>query len=53
MFAQSGKTGYDDVETKDDKQNPQINIEHITWNDCGGKGHYTGNIECSTYTELK
>ena len=45
MFAQSGKTGDGDGETKDDKQNPQINLDHITCNYCGEKGHYTGNIK--------
>ena len=36
MFTQHGKTREDEGKTKEEKQNPQINLEHITCNDCGG-----------------
>ena len=45
MFAQRGEKGDDEVEKKEDKQNPQINRDHTICNNCGEKGHYTGNSE--------
>ena len=38
---------------KNDKPNPPKSIDHITCNDCGVKGHYTGNSELSTQKKLK
>ena len=35
MFAQRGKTGDDAGETKDKKQKPKRNLDHITYNGCG------------------
>ena len=46
MFAQRGKTRYDEGKTKDKKQNPRRNLDQITWNECEEKGHYAGNNEC-------
>ena len=53
VFSQRGKTGDDEGETKEDKRNPQRNLEHITWNDCGDKGPYVVNGEWSTQVKLK
>ena len=53
IFSQSGKIGYDEGETKDDKQNPWINFDHITCNDCREKGQYTGKGERSTQKNIK
>ena len=44
MFAQREKTGDGEGETKDKKHKPQINIDHISCNNCGENLHYTGNI---------
>ena len=38
---------------KIDKQNPQINLDHITCNDCEEKVWYVGNSEFYTQTKLK
>ena len=35
MFSQCGKNGDDEGETKDDKQYPQRNLDHIICNNCG------------------
>ena len=35
MFAHRGKTGDDEGETKDNKQDPRRNLDHITCNNCG------------------
>ena len=43
MFAQHGKTGDDKGDGKEKKQRPRRNLDHITCNDCGEKGHYAGN----------
>ena len=43
MFAQCGETVDDEGETKDDKQITQRNLDQITCNYCGEKGHYAGN----------
>ena len=53
MFVQSGKTGYDECETKEDKQKPQRNLDHIAYNDFGEKGHYKGNSQCYTQKNIK
>ena len=53
MFSQCSKTGYCSDETKEDKQKPRINLDHITWNDFGEMDHYTGKSECSTQMKLK
>ena len=53
MFAQSDKTRYDEGETKYDKQKARRNLDHITCNDFGEKGHYTSNSECSTQKKFK
>ena len=39
MFAQGEKSDVaDDLYNRNDK--PARNLEHITWNDCGEKGHF-------------
>ena len=53
MFAKSGKTGDEDDKTKYDKHPPKINLDHITCNDCGEKGHFAENIKGYTQTKLK
>ena len=53
MFVQRGKIGYDEGETKSNKQKPQRNIEHITFNDLWEKLQYAVKNGCSTQTELK
>ena len=53
MFAQRGKTGYYEGDTKYKKQKPWRNIDHITCNYCGEKGHYVRNNEFSALTKLK
>ena len=52
VFTQCGKNGDDEGETKDEKQKPRRNLDHITWNDWR-KVHYMGNNECSTQTKTK
>ena len=37
MFTQRGKTGDYEGEVKEEKKKSQRNLDHITWNDCGGK----------------
>ena len=53
MFAQRGKTGDDEGNRKEKDQRPRRNLDHITCNDCGEKGHYAGNNECPTQARLK
>ena len=53
MFAQHGKTGDGGGEKKDQIKKPQRNLDHITCNYCGEKGHYAGNNQLSTQTKLK
>ena len=53
MLSQRGKTGYDKGETKEDKQNPRINLDHINCNDCGEKFHYARKSEYFTQTNIK
>ena len=53
MFAQSGKTGDNKGEGKEKQQRPRRNLDHITCNDCGEKGHFYGNSELPTEAKLK
>ena len=43
MFAQQGNTGYNEGNKKEKEQRPRRNMDHITCNDCGETGHYSGN----------
>ena len=43
MFAQRIKTGDDEGNGKEKEQRPRRNLDHVTGNDCGEKGHYAGN----------
>ena len=45
MLAQRGKTGDDEGKTKEDKQTPQINLDHINCKNGGEKSHYARNSE--------
>ena len=45
MFAQHGKNGDDEGNGKDKEQRPRRNLDHITCNNCGEKGHYAGNSD--------
>ena len=53
MFAQRGKTGDDKGDRKEKDQRPRRNMDHITCNDCGEKGHYAGNNDCPNQARLK
>ena len=53
MFAQQGKTGVNEGDGKETKQRTRINLDHITCNDCGEKGHYAENNDCPTQARLK
>ena len=53
MFAQRGKTGDDKGDRKEKEQLPRKNLDHITCNNCGEKGHYDGNNDCPTQARLK
>ena len=53
MFVQHGKTGEDEGGGKDKEQIPRRNLDHITCNNCGEKGHYYGNNDCQTQAKLK
>ena len=53
IFAQRGKTGDDNGETKYKKEKPLRNLEHITCNGCGEKVHYAGNNGCYTQKKSK
>ena len=53
MFAQRGKTGDNEGNGKEKKQRPRRKLDHINFNNCGEKGHYSGNSEWSTKTNLK
>ena len=53
MFLQHMKSGDNKGNGKEKKKRPRINLYHITCNDCGDKGHYSGDSECSTQTKLK
>ena len=53
VFAQRGKTGDDEVDGKEKEQRPRRNLDHITCNDCGEKGHYAGNNDFPNQVRLK
>ena len=38
---------------KETEQRPRRNLDHITCNDCGEKGHYAGNNDFPTQARLK
>ena len=35
------------------EQRPRRNLDHITCNNCGEKGHYAGSSDCPTQSKLK
>ena len=43
MFVQHGKAGDDEDDGEEKVQRPRRNVYHITCNECGKKGHYSGN----------
>ena len=45
MFVQHRKTGDDEGDRKEKDQRPSSNLDHITCNYCGEKGHYAGNSD--------
>ena len=45
MLVQRGKTGNAKGETKDEKNTPGRNLDHIACNDCVENVHYTLNNE--------
>ena len=53
MFVMCGESGDDECENKEEKQKPQINLDHITCNEGEERMHYVGSNWCSTYTKLK
>ena len=53
LFAQRRRTGDDEGDRKEKEQRPRRNLDHITCNDCGLKGHYSGNNDCPTQARLK
>ena len=53
MFAQHGKTGYNEGDGKEKDKIPRRNLDQIICNDCGDKVHYAGNIDWPTQTKLK
>ena len=53
MFVQRGKTGDDEGDGKEKEQRPRRNVDNITCNNCGEKGHYSGNNDCPTQSRLK
>ena len=53
MFAQRGKTGDDKGDGKEKEQRPRRNLDHISCNDCGEKGHYAGNNNFPSQARLK
>ena len=53
MFVQGGKTGNDKGDGKEKEQRPKKNLDHITCNDYGEKGHYAGNNDCPTQSRIK
>ena len=48
MFAQRWKNGDGEGDGKEKEQRPRRNLDHITCNKCGEKGHYAGNNDCPT-----
>ena len=53
MFVQRGKTGYSGDDRKEKENIPRRNLDQITCKDYGGKGHYSGNIDYPTQSNLK
>ena len=53
MFVKRGKTGDDEGDGKEKDQGPRRNLDHITCNNCGEKGHYAGNNYFPTQYRLK
>ena len=53
MFAQCVKNGDDQVEKKEKYQRLKRNLDRITCNDGGQKGHYSGNSQSFAQTKLK
>ena len=53
MFAQRGKTRDDEGGGKEKEQITRRNMDHITCNDCGEKGQYSGSNNCPTQARLK
>ena len=53
MFAQRGKTGDNEGDRKEKEQRPRRNLDHITCNDCGEKGHCAGNNDRPNQARLK
>ena len=53
MFAQRGKNGDNEGNRKDKEQRPRRNLDHITCNDCGEKGHYAVTNYYPTQASLK
>ena len=45
IFEKHGKTGYNEGNGKQEEYRPRRNMDHITCNDCGEKGRYTGNSD--------
>ena len=53
IFVQRGKTGDNKGNRKENEKIPRRNMDHITCNNFGEKGHYYGNIDCPTQANLK
>ena len=53
MFVQYRKTGENKGDEKDKEKITSRNLDHVTCNRCGEKGHYDGKGECSTQIKLK
>ena len=53
MFAQRGKTGDDEGGRKEKEHRPRRNMDHVTCNECGEKGHYAGNNDSPNQDRLK
>ena len=53
MFAQHEKTGDNKGDGKEKEQRPRINMDHITFNDCGEKGNYAWKSDCTTQYKFK
>ena len=53
MFAQHSKNGDNEDNGKEKKQRPRINLDYTTCNECGERGHYSGNNDWPTQDSLK
>ena len=53
MFAQHGKNEEDEGDGKEKEQRPRRNLDHITCNDCGEKGHHAENNDCPNQSNPK